>query len=199
MKVGGILLAAGRSSRMAGHHKLLAEFDGVSLVRKSAETMLQSKLSNVVVVVGHRSSEVERALRGLPLSISHNEHFSLGMGSSLAHGFAHESLSDCAGVLVMLADMPEVTSGHIDRLLDVFGSFGGEQVVRGADGRQPGHPVVFPPFLYQRMRELDGDEGARSVLRDTTITTQLVDLGRAALNDVDTPAAVASAGGVLRA
>ncbi len=198
MEIGGVLLAAGRSSRTEGHHKLLAEFDGVPLIRKSAQTMLHSRLSNIVAVVGYRSSDVEHALRGLTLSISHCGDFSLGMGASLAHGFAHESLRCCAGVLVMLADMPEVTSDHIDRLVDFFVRSGGEQVVRGSHASHPGHPVIVPPFLYQRMRELRGDEGARSVLRNADITTQLVDLGRAALSDVDTPCAVASAGGILR-
>lgn len=199
MRVGGILLAAGQSSRIAGgHHKLLAEFNGVSLVRKSAETMLRSGLSSVVVVTGHRSTEIERVISDLPLSVIVNEHFSAGMGTSLSCGFGHDSLRTCSGALIMLADMPAVTEEHIDRLVATFRALGGRQVVRGASERQAGHPVVVPAYLFESMKELKGDEGAKAIFKGSRAAIHLVDLGPAALHDVDTVDAITSAGGSVR-
>ena len=112
--VGGLLLAAGRLSRVAGgHHKLLAEFGGVPLVRKSAETVIRSNVAPVVVVTGHRCGEIEAALSGLPVIIAYNKDYAAGIGKSLAIGFQQMSFTACDGVLVMLADMPEVTADHI--------------------------------------------------------------------------------------
>ncbi|OAV53729.1 hypothetical protein A6U98_25180 [Rhizobium sp. WYCCWR10014] len=66
-----VILAAGKASRMGegGKHKLLAEFDGVPLVRRSALTALGANAASVTVVVGHRRSEIEAALSARPTSL----------------------------------------------------------------------------------------------------------------------------------
>lgn len=195
--VGGLLLAAGRSSRMPeGCHKLLAKFDGVPLVRKSAETMLRSDLTSVIVVTGHGASDIEMALHGLPLFTTCNENYLHGMGTSLACGFRHSSLADFSGVLVMLADMPEITTAHINKILADFRSSKAE-VVRGSDGEKPGHPVVIPSALFTYMRKLDGDQGAKEVLHRRQVPVRMIDFGKAALSDVDTVEDLVSAGGEL--
>lgn len=58
-----ILLAAGRASRMGvgGPHKLLAEFAGVPLVRRSAERAVSSSANSLTVVTGYRHEEIEAA------------------------------------------------------------------------------------------------------------------------------------------
>src|SRR5690606_8991058 len=54
LTVGAVLLAAGRSSRMGGPNKLLARFDGVPLVRHSADRLAgATNVSPIVTVVGH--------------------------------------------------------------------------------------------------------------------------------------------------
>jgi len=64
--VAAIILAAGRSTRMGGPNKLLAELGGKPLVRIVTEQALASKASGVVVVTGHQAEQVEQALAGLP-------------------------------------------------------------------------------------------------------------------------------------
>lgn len=195
--VGGLLLAAGRSSRMPeGCHKLLAEFDRIPLVRKSAETMLRSDLGAVVVVTGHRWSEVEMALHGLPLFTTYNPNFLQGMGTSLACGFRHEFLADFGGILVMLADMPKITTAHINKLLAAFQS-SQDEIVRGSDGQTPGHPVIVPSALFSHVRKLDGDHGAKEMLQQQKASVRMIDLGNAAVKDVDTVEDLISAGGRL--
>lgn len=179
-----------------GCHKLLAKFDGVPLVRKSAETMLRSDLKSVVVVTGHRRSEVEMALQDLPLVTTYNENFIHGMGTSLACGFRHASLVDFSGVLIMLADMPEITTAHINKLLAAFRSSKAE-VVRGSAGDKPGHPVIIPSALFTHMRKLDGDQGAKEVLQRRQVPVRMIDFGTAALRDIDTVEDLVSAGGRL--
>jgi molybdenum cofactor cytidylyltransferase len=79
-----ILLAAGRASHMGvgGPHKLLAEFAGVPLVRRSAERAVSSGADSVTVVNGYRHEEIEAALAGLDLDLAHNPDFASGMASS---------------------------------------------------------------------------------------------------------------------
>ena len=62
--VAAIVLAAGRSTRMGGPNKLLAELNGKKLVRIVAEQALASKATEVIVVTGHQAELVEQALAG---------------------------------------------------------------------------------------------------------------------------------------
>ncbi len=60
--VAAVILAAGRSTRMGGPNKLLAELGGKPLVRIVTEQALASKASGVIVVTGHQAELVEKAL-----------------------------------------------------------------------------------------------------------------------------------------
>src|SRR5262249_53917315 len=64
-RVGAIVLAAGRSTRMGGPNKLLADIGGKPLVRIAVEQALASRARPVVVVTGHQREQVEVALKGL--------------------------------------------------------------------------------------------------------------------------------------
>src|SRR6185437_11081088 len=86
--VTAIVLAAGRSTRMGGPNKLLAELDGKKLVRIAAEQALASKASNVIVVTGHQADLVEQALAGLKVRFVRNPDFAGGLASSVKAGIA---------------------------------------------------------------------------------------------------------------
>ena len=64
-RVAGVVLAAGRSTRMGGPNKLLAELGGKPLVRIAVEQVLASKARPVIVVTGHQRERVEAALEGV--------------------------------------------------------------------------------------------------------------------------------------
>ncbi|AGB73126.1 MULTISPECIES: nucleotidyltransferase family protein [Rhizobium] len=200
VSVAAILLAAGRARRMGqnGPHKLLAEFDSVPLVRRSAMVLLASNATPVVAVTGHRQGDVEQALVGLDIVTLFNRSYGTGMASSLACGVSHPQISECDGVLVMLADMPGILTEHIDCIVQAFQKSGGEAIVRASFGDTPGHPVLFPRLLYGHLMRLEGDVGAREVIGDSELPIVMIDIGRAALLDVDTPTAIIENGGVLR-
>src|SRR4029077_13522341 len=86
--VAAIVLAAGRSTRMGGPNKLLAEIGGKPLVRIAAEQALASRARPVVVVTGHQRAEVEAALKGLPVTFAHNPDFAEGLSTSVKTGLA---------------------------------------------------------------------------------------------------------------
>lgn len=190
-----IVLAAGRSSRMGGTNKLLALFDGEPLVRRSVKAALESGAGRTVVVTGHQHAEIGAALAGLDILPVHNPDFAGGMASSLAAGIAALP-KRLAGVLVMLADMPSVTAIDLKRLTGEFRRSGGRAIVRACSGEKPGNPVVLPASLFRRASKLEGDQGARALIGQSGLPVVLVDIGDAALNDVDTPDALAAQGGI---
>lgn len=194
-----LILAAGRASRMGeGAHKLLAEFDGVPLVRRIAANALGSRADTVTVVTGHRRGEIEACLSGLPIGICFNAAYAEGMATSLVVGLQSTGLVGVNGVMVVLADMPGLTSAHFDSLMAAFEQAGGGAVIRAASSGQPGNPVILPRRLYPDLLHLKGDRGAKSVIMDSGLPVVDIDIGSAALVDVDTPDAVMAAGGVLK-
>lgn len=195
-----VILAAGKASRMGegGAHKLLAEFDGEPLVRRAAKTALATNAAPVVVVTGHRQSEIVATLSGLDVTAVENPDYASGMASSLVSGFSTAPVRSADGVLVMLADMPGVTTGDLNLLIAAFRSASGRAIVRAVSLGKRGNPVILPRLLGDAVMRLEGDVGARHIIETSGLPVIDVDIGAAAHLDVDTPEAVVAAGGTLR-
>ncbi|MFL5018864.1 MAG: NTP transferase domain-containing protein [Rhizobium sp.] len=195
-----VVLAAGKASRMGegGKHKLLAEFDGVPLVRRSALTALGADAASVIVVTGHRRSEIEAALDGLALTFIDNPDYASGMASSLMAGVSSKRADGADGILVMLADMPGLSTAHLDALIFAFRNAGREAVVRAVSRGKPGNPVILPRSLHRAVLRLEGDVGARDVIATSGLPVLDIDVGDAACLDVDTPDDIVAAGGAIK-
>jgi molybdenum cofactor cytidylyltransferase len=192
-----VLLAAGRSSRMGGPNKLVALFEGKPLVRRTAERVVASNASGVVVVTGHQGERVHAALAGLKLAMADNPHFAEGLSSSLKAGIANVP-DTAAGAMIVLGDMPGVSSADIDQLIEAFRKSGGKAVVRASYGGKRGNPVILPRALFASVSHLEGDTGARHLVEAGDVEVIDVEIGPAAAVDVDTPEALEKAGGILQ-
>ncbi|MBD8689372.1 MULTISPECIES: nucleotidyltransferase family protein [unclassified Rhizobium] len=199
MGVAIVLLAAGMSSRTAqsGAHKLLAEFDGIPLLRKMAMIAGQSNAASVTVVLGHRHEEIGAVLDGLEVALVVNANHALGMASSIASGLSVPQAKGADGVMVMLADMPKITGEHLKQMIATFEHTERLAIVRAVADGKPGNPVILPRAMFEDLSRLEGDVGARDLIKASGLQIIDVELGSAALMDVDTPEAIASAGGIL--
>ncbi len=193
-KVAAVLLAAGRSSRMGANNKLLARFDGVPLVRRTARETLASGAAPVVAVVGHQAGAVRAALEGLDLAVTENPDFASGLAGSLKTG-TRRLPPDVDAALIVLADMPELSSADLTRMIDAFVRRGGGVIVRATHDGKRGNPVLLPRALFSEIERLTGDTGARHIVEASELETVEVEIGRAAGIDVDTPDALRLAGG----
>jgi molybdenum cofactor cytidylyltransferase len=189
--IAGIVLAAGRSTRMRAANKLLAEIGGKPMVRIVVETVLASRARPVLVVTGHQAAEVRAALDGLDVTFVDNPDFALGLSSSLKAGIGAVPTS-CAGALVLLGDMPRITAAHVDALMVGFALDAGACVVVPTHQGQRGNPVLWSADYFAEIGQLDGDAGARRLLQQHADRVREVDLGTDAIFiDVDTPEALA--------
>ena len=188
-----VVLAAGRSTRMGGPNKLLAELSGKKLVRIATEQALASKASEVVVVVGHQSDLVEQALGGLKVKFVRNPDFAGGIASSVKAGISAVSTA-AHGAVICLGDMPLIDAGLIDRLIEAFAPDRGNLiVVPVADGRR-GNPVLWSRRFFSELMTLDGDIGARHLIGKHAETVAEVPVeGESAFLDIDTPQALEAA------
>src|SRR3984957_6755085 len=188
--IAGLVLAAGRSSRVGGQNKRLAEIRGRPLVRIAAEAVLGSKARPVFVVTGHQRERVEAALAGLPVEFVHNPKFADRLGGSLGGGTA--ALAEGAdGVIVCLGDMPQVDSATMDRLIAGLAPENGALIAVPAMDGQRGNPVVWSRRFFSDLMAVEGDVGARYLIgRHAEAVTEVPLTGNAALTDVDTPEAL---------
>src|SRR5271169_1302570 len=188
--VAALVLAAGRSSRMGGPNKLLAEIGGRPLVRIAVEEALASRARPVIVVTGHQRERVEAALGGLPVKFVHNPNFAEGLGTSLKAGIgALPAQSD--GVVVCLGDMPQVDAPMVDRLVGALAPDKGALIAIPTIDGQRGNPVVWSRRFFSELMAVEGDVGARHLIgRYTEAVVDVPLTGTAALTDVDTPEAL---------
>ena len=188
--IAAVVLAAGRSTRMGGPNKLLAEIGGRSLVRIAVEQALASRAKPVIVVTGHERERVEAALKGLPVQFVHNPDFAVGLGGSVRTGIAAVPAA-ADGAIVCLGDMPQVDAALIDRLIAGFApEQGALAVVPTIDG-QRGNPVLWSRRFFPDLMAIEGDVGARNLInRYGEAVVEVPVTGKGALVDVDTPEAL---------
>jgi molybdenum cofactor cytidylyltransferase len=163
--VSALVLAAGRSSRFdAGAHKLLAPIDGRPLVRWSVDAAVAAGVGPVIVVTGAEASDVERALAGLDVRIVHEPAFGEGLATSLRRGvLALDAATDA--VIVGLGDQPFVRPEAYQRVVATWTTTGAAIVVPCyATAGGPSHPVLFAAGVFEELRALHGDVGARAVI-----------------------------------
>jgi molybdenum cofactor cytidylyltransferase len=191
--VAAIVLAAGRSTRMGGPNKLLAELGGKPLVRIVTEQALASKAQNVVVVTGHQADEVEAALRGLNVSFVRNPDFAQGLASSVKAGIGAVP-DDAAGAMICLGDMPLIDARLIDRLIDAFAPDRGHLITVPVSDDRRGNPVLWSRRFFNELMALEGDTGARHLIaKHSEAVAEVPVEGFGAFLDIDTPQALEDA------
>ena len=117
-KIMGLVLAAGKSTRM-GANKLLADLGGKPLMRHCVEALLASNVKEIIVVTGNEAEGVKDALKPLAVSFIHNPQFAEGLSTSLKCGI-EAVRADADGVLICLADMPLIDATTVNQLVSAF-------------------------------------------------------------------------------
>lgn len=189
-RIAALILAAGRSTRYGGSNKLLADLDGIPIVRRVAQAAFASHARPVVVVTGHQSELVAESLKGLDVQFVHNPHYAKGLSTSLKTGIAALPF-DAEGAIVCLGDMPRIDASHIDRLIAAFAPKEGRLIALPVHNGKRGNPVLFGRALFTEMMDAEGDTGARHIIGTHADEVAEVDLGTDAIFvDVDTPQAL---------
>ena len=177
-----LLLAAGRSSRMAGRDKLLEEVGGQPLIRLMAGRAAKAGVP-VRVVLGPGQDARRAALEGLAVAIVEAEGED-GMAASIRAGVAGLE----GPVLLVLADMPEITANDLYLMVTLAARAPGAILRAASAAGRPGHPVLFPADLLPDLARLSGDAGAKALLEREAGRLHLLPLaGERALVDLDTP------------
>ncbi len=191
--VAGIVLAAGRSSRMAPQNKLLVpDRAGRPMVARVVDNLLSSAARPVIVVTGNRAEEVRAAIAGRPVQFVHAADYADGLSASLRAGIAAVPPTASAA-LVCLGDMPLVTGRMIERLIEAYDPDEGRSVVVPTYRGKIGNPVLWDRRFFPDIGGLVGDVGARPLLERHSEYVAQVELDDdAVLRDFDTVESLAT-------
>ena len=195
-RIAALVLAAGRSRRMAPLNKLLVPDDhGLPMVARVVANVLASHARPVVVVTGYESGRVEAALAGRPVLFAHAEDYAEGLSASLKAGLAALP-PDIEGVVVCLGDMPLVPGPMIDRLIAAFDPEEGRAIAMPTFRGKQGNPMLWAVEFLPEMMQITGDVGARHLAgkhADRVVEVEMAD--DAVLRDFDTAEALKGAPG----
>jgi molybdenum cofactor cytidylyltransferase len=168
-----VLLAAGSSTRFDGD-KLSGQFLDKPLAYHVVTALENVPFCTRIAIVSGTGLD----FAALGYEVIENPDPSLGQARSLCYGVTRAKDLGCEYVLVALADMPRVTAAHIYRLLDAAN--GEDTIVASSDGVHPMPPALFGKGLYSELLDIDGDEGARVLIKRgrhvVTTPAELVDI-----------------------
>lgn len=176
----GIILAAGLSQRFGVENKLLAEWKGRSLAAHAIEAAANSALRHIFLVTGRDGDEIATLATSPKIKRTHNSRFEDGLSSSLQAGLA---AAPAGPVMVLLADMPMVSSALIDELIDAWHPDAYALLPWHKD--QTGNPVILGAAARRDAAALKGDRGARCLFEGRTDLINLPVDDPAILNDFD--------------
>ena len=186
MKIGIVLLAAGKSERF-GSNKLLADFAGKPMICRALETMHALEAARKCVVAG--SEEIAALAGAYGFDVIINREPELGQAHSIALGVG--AMREMDAVLLMVADQPLLRAASLEGLVSAFAA-SGRGIACLRDRTHRGNPAVFAARYMPKLLAISGDRGAKGILRAHEDDLLVVDcLGGDELSDADTPQTLA--------
>ena len=177
-------------SKRFGPPKQLARLGSKPLLEWVLDSALASRLDKIVLVLGHAHSKIQQALDA---KINHariqtviNERYAAGQSGSLHAGLSRVH-QDFDSVMFILGDQPRLRSNTIDLLLEKYWSSAKRICVPVYRGKR-GNPVIFSQTLYGKLKAIEGDIGAREVIRTNQEHVLYVELDDPlCFTDIDSP------------
>lgn len=178
-----IILAAGNSSRL-GEPKQLLLYQGKTLLRHTAEEALKVT-SQIVVVTGETNIQIKEEIKDFHQI--RNDNWAEGMASSLKKGLkeAVQCFPEAEQFIFTVCDQPFITDSIFQALIDKKDT-SKKGIVASAYADTLGVPVLFDSSYSEKLLNLNGQEGARKLIRQYKDDTAFIPFPQG-LWDIDTP------------
>ncbi len=185
MKIYGLILAAGFSSRM-GRLKAMLPLEGSTILSRCIRSLQDGGASDIFVVTGHMAHKIGTEVRTLGMHDIYNPDYELGMFSSVKAG-VKALPDDTDAFFVLPVDIPLIRPSTV-RALTFDYTDNPTAIVYPCFKGERGHPPLISADLIPEILEHDGQGGLRAVLDRYEAQSRdrhMPDLG--ILRDLDTP------------
>jgi molybdenum cofactor cytidylyltransferase len=185
-KVGGILLAAGSSSRL-GQSKQLLKVGDKTLLENSLGVLLNSKLDTVCTVLGYDAARYAKIISEMNCLKVVNPEWNSGIGSSIKFGVHSLLKSDpeLQGILIAVCDQLYLSTQHIDDMISIFYQDYDQNVVSEYRGIS-GVPVIFSRADFNNLMTISDHMGAKALTQNNHRRPCLVPFLQGEI-DIDVP------------
>ncbi len=160
--VGAVVLAAGQSVRM-GQPKMLLEWGKTTVIATVVQSLLDSGISQIVVVTGGAHAGVEQALAEMKVECVYNPLYANGeMLDSLRVGV--RSLPDtCKAFLLVLGDQPQMETRVVKQVIADYQANQHALIVPSYQMRR-GHPWLVSRELWQALLDMPSKATMRNFI-----------------------------------
>ncbi|AFY57952.1 putative MobA-like protein [Rivularia sp. PCC 7116] len=184
--VGLIILAAGKASRM-GKPKQLLTYQGNNLISHAVKIGLNSICKPVLVVLGAYAEKIKPEIDKFPVQILENPVWETGMASSISAGIKaiKQSNHNLDAVIIGLTDQPLISEAVFNQLIQKYQETE-NKIIASAYDDVVGVPALFHQNLFVELMQLEGDKGAKALMRKYQDEVLAIEIPEAAI-DIDTP------------
>jgi len=189
--VSAILLSAGLSNRMGGENKLLLPFlPDKNIIQTVADALINSIVDEIIVVVGHDSSNVIETLSDRAVKFITNSNYKDGMTTTIQQGVLNSN-PESNGFLICLADQPYLKSEDYSLIVDKFNklikSKNSAIVIPTYQGKR-GNPVCFSSNYKEQILNHPNRKGCKGIIRKNSKYVYEFEMQNAGIvHDIDTP------------
>jgi molybdenum cofactor cytidylyltransferase len=183
---GIIILAAGASSRL-GSPKQLLPFSGGTLLQHVVSSAAEILEATVIVVTGANRVDVEKSIKDRGAIVVFNPDWNTGMASSIKAGIEELLKKDRSvdAAILAVCDQPYVNS-EVFRSLIAIHEREGKGICASSYGNAVGTPALFSRAYFGSLSSLQGDEGAKKILKSHSDDLAIVPFPGGEV-DIDTP------------
>jgi molybdenum cofactor cytidylyltransferase len=161
-KIPVLILAAGQSCRL-GRPKQLVQYQGDTLLNNAINTALEFTDTVAVILGANYELISEGIVKSDKIKILINNNWPTGMASSIRLGVSF--LGNTEAVIIILSDQPFLTKCILQKMEAEYKNTNAKIVACQYAG-QLGVPILFNKLLYRQLQQLEGDEGAKKLLKN---------------------------------
>jgi len=181
-----IILAAGQSKRMQEINKLLIKIDNQTMIEKIIDTSLKSAANNTIIVLGYENDILQKLLNKKNITTIVNKDYFKGQSSSLQLGISALK-EDCDAAIVILGDMPDISSRLIDQLIENYSPNDNKSIVIPTYKNKKGNPVLIDREFFPDILSIKGDNGAKDIIKaNKKYIREIPQKNSAIVQDIDT-------------
>ncbi|MGL4986107.1 MAG: nucleotidyltransferase family protein [Treponemataceae bacterium] len=175
----GIILAAGKSTRM-GTNKLLLDFKRIPIIEHSIRSAKNSNLTNIILVVA--SNDLDFLAKKYAIEILYNQHADKGQSQSIVQAVRH--CHNKKALLFMVADNPLLKTQTINEMIELYEK--SDMIIVPEYKKEYGNPVIFPSRFFMELKSLTGDCGGKIIIKNHRDEVIIYQATEEVLFDVDT-------------
>jgi molybdenum cofactor cytidylyltransferase len=168
-----------------GGDKLSLPWGRRTVLEHCFRTLLQSKVQEIVIVLGPRNKRVKDRFQGGKVKVVVNPYSKRGMSTSIRKGL-QAIHPGSAGILIALGDQPFLKTRTVNALVHAFDRREEGIIIPSFQGRM-GHPIIFHKSYRKELLNLRGDVGGRTVIERHPEAVKMVPVkSEGVVKDVDT-------------